>query len=148
MALNFETILGSITSELKTIAKTESVVGEPIEIAGKIIIPVIKIKLGFGAGAGEDMSGGKHAGGSGGGREAGAGCLRSWGAGGSGGGGGGGISIEPAAFITIVGDEFSVLSPRGSRFEKIAESVPGIVAKIMEIKGKSEESSSGEEEAM
>jgi uncharacterized spore protein YtfJ len=127
MALNFETILGSITSELKTIAKTESVVGEPIEIAGKIIIPVIKIKLGFGAGAGEDMSGGKHAGG-------------------SGGGGGGGVSIEPAAFITIVGDEISVLSPKGSRFEKIAESVPGIVTKIMEIKGKAEESSPEEEE--
>ena len=129
MALNFETILGSITGELKTIARTESVVGEPIEIAEKTIIPVIKIKLGFGAGAGEDMSGGKHAGG-------------------SGGGGGGGISIEPAAFITIVGDEISVLSPKGSRFEKIAESVPGIVTKIMEIKGKSEESSSGEEEPM
>jgi len=129
MALNFEAILGSITSELKTIAKTESVVGEPIVIAEKTIIPVIKIQLGFGAGAGEDMSGGKHAGG-------------------SGGGGGGGISIEPAAFITIVGDEISVLSPKGSRFEKIAESVPDIVTRIMEIKGKSEESSSGEEEAV
>lgn len=129
MALNFETILGSITSELKTFARTESVVGEPIEIAGKIIIPVIKIKLGFGAGAGEDVSGaGKHGAG-------------------AGGGGGGGIGIEPAAFITIVGDEISVLSPKGSRFEKIAESVPGIVAKIMEIKGKSQESSSEEEES-
>jgi len=127
MALNFETILGSITSELKTIAKTESVVGEPIEIEGKTIIPVISIKLGFGAGAGEDMSGGKHGSG-------------------AGGGGGGGIGIEPAAFITIVGDEISVLSPKGSRFEKIAESVPGIVTKIMEIKGKSEECCADKEE--
>ena len=126
MALNFESILGSITNELKTIAKTESVVGEPIEIDGKTIIPVIKIKLGFGAGAGEDMSGGKSSGG-------------------SGGGGGGGMGIEPAAFITIVGDEISVLSPKGSRFDKIAESVPGIVSKIMELKGKSEESSSDDE---
>ncbi len=125
MALNFEAILGSITSELKTIAKTESIVGEPMEIGEKTIIPVIKMRLGFGAGAGEDTSGGKQ----------------------SGGGGGGGVSIEPAAFITIVGDEISVLSPKGSRFEKIAESVPGIVTKIMEIKGKSEESSPGEEES-
>ncbi len=74
------------------------------------------------------MSGGKHSGG-------------------AGGGGGGGVGIEPAAFITIVGDEISVLSPKGSRFEKIAESVPGIVTKIMEIKGKSEDSSPGEEES-
>ena len=123
MAFNFETILGSITGELKTIARTESVVGEPIEIDGKTIIPVIKLKLGFGAGGGEDTSGEKK-----------------HGHGGNGGGGGGGINIEPAAFITIVGDDISVLSPKGSKFEKIAEAVPDIVSKIMEAQGKKHES--------
>lgn len=116
MALNFETIMGSITSELKAIAKTESIIGEPIEIDGKTIIPVIKMKLGFGGGSGEETVGGKSSGG-------------------AGGGGGGGIGIEPAAFITIVGDEISVLSPKGSKFEKLAGVVPGIVSKIMEAQG-------------
>lgn len=133
MGLNFESILGSITGELKTLARTESVVGAPIEIEGKTIIPVIKIRLGFGAGAGEDMSGERKRG------------PRGPGCGGNGGGGGGGVSIEPAAFITVIGDEISVLSPKGSKFEKFAETIPGIVTKIMEVRGKEQESADVEE---
>jgi len=129
MAFNFEDILKGITSELKSLASTKTVVGEPIDIAGKTIIPVIKIKMGFGAGAGEDVSG-----------------ERKHGHGGAGGGGGGGVNIEPAAFITIIGDEISVLSPKGSKFEKIAEAVPDIVAKIMAAQAKKEEVASGDEE--
>jgi uncharacterized spore protein YtfJ len=124
MAFNFETILGSITSELKTMARTESIVGEPITIDGKTIIPVIKMKLGFGAGGGEgdEAPGDKNKGPSG-----------------TGGGGGGGVNIEPAAFITIIGDEISILSPKGAKFEKLAEAVPGIVSKIIEAKSKAQE---------
>ena len=48
----FEEVLKAITSELKTFASTSSVVGEPINIDGKTIIPVIKLKLGFGGGSG------------------------------------------------------------------------------------------------
>jgi len=129
MAFNFEDILKGITSELKSFASTKTVVGEPIEIGNKTIIPVIKMKMGFGAGAGEDTSG-----------------ERKHGPGGNGGGGGGGASIEPAAFITIVGDEISVLSPKGSKFEKIAEAVPDIVAKIMAAQAKKGESDSEAEE--
>ena len=119
MALNFEEIAKSITGELKTFATTQSIVGEPMTIEGKTIIPVIRLKLGFGAGAREDTSGeGKH------------------GHGGTGAGGGGGVQVEPAAFITIIGDEISVLSPKGAKFDKLAEAVPGIVSKIMEAHGK------------
>jgi uncharacterized spore protein YtfJ len=128
MALDFETILAGITGELKTFARTESIVGEPMEMDGKTIIPVIKVRLGFGAGAGQDTSGEKK------------------GHGGSGGGGGGGIVVEPAAFITIIGDEISVLSPKGSKFEKLVEAVPTIVSKIMESRGKKDESHDEAEE--
>ena len=48
MALNIGEVAKNIANELKTFAKTESIVGDPIEIEGKIIIPVIKLKLGFG----------------------------------------------------------------------------------------------------
>ncbi len=129
MAFNFEDVLRGVTSELMTFAKTESIIGKPIEIDGKTIIPVIKIKLGFGAGAGEDPGG-----------------ERRHGRGGTGGGGGGGASVEPAAFITIIGDEISVLSPKGAKFEKIAEVIPAIVSKIMEAKGKADKSPNEAEE--
>ena len=113
-----EEVLKIITSELKAFASTSSIVGEPINIDGKTIIPVIKVKLGFGGGAGEETGGeSKHGGG-------------------TGAGGGGGVNVEPAAFITVIGDEISVLSPKGSRFEKLAEAVPAIVSKIMEAKEK------------
>lgn len=119
MTLNVGDVAKNIANELKTFAKTESIVGEPIDIEGKIIIPVIKVKLGFGVGGGEDTSAGKKPGPHG-----------------TGGGGGGGVSVEPAAFITIIGNEISVLSPKGSKFEKLAEAVPGIISKIMEAHGK------------
>ncbi|MBD3184659.1 sporulation protein [Candidatus Poribacteria bacterium] len=118
MAFNFEEILSSIGNQLKTFGSTESIVGTPIELDGKTIIPVIKMKLGFGIGGGEgDEGGGSHG---------------KHGPGGTGGGGGGGITVEPAAFITIKGDDISVLSPKGAKFEKLAEAVPGIVTKIVE----------------
>jgi uncharacterized spore protein YtfJ len=123
MAFMVEDILKSIVDELKTFATTKSIVGEPIIVEGKTIIPVIKLKLGFGGGGGEDMSVEKKNGN------------------GTGGGGGGGVYIEPAAFITVIGDQISVLSPKGNKFEKLAESVPEIVSKIMEMKGKKTENS-------
>lgn len=127
MAFSPEDVFKNIASELKTFATTESIVGEPITLEGKIIIPVIKLKMGFGGGGGEDTGERKH--------------------GGTGGGGGGGVSVEPAAFITIVGDEISVLSPKGGKFEKLAEAIPSIVSKIMEVHhGKKQESSSESEE--
>ena len=122
MAFSFEGVFNSIVGELKNFANTKTIVGDPINIEGKTIIPVIKLKLGFGAGGGEDTSGEKK-----------------HGCGGTGGGGGGGVHIEPAAFITVVGDEISVLSPKGAKFEKLAEAVPGIISKIMEAKSKHHE---------
>jgi uncharacterized spore protein YtfJ len=121
MAVSFEDVAKTIASELRSVATTESIVGDPIEIQGKTIIPVIKLKMGFGAGSGEDT-----------------GEQKKHGHGGSGGGGGGGVTVEPVAFITIIGDQISVLSPKGAKFEKLAETVPGIVSKIMDIKAKAE----------
>ena len=131
MAYIFEEIFKSIVSELKTFATTESIVGQPITIEGKTIIPVIKLKVGFGGGGGEgpEMPNEKKQGNNG-----------------VGGGGGGGVDIEPAAFITIVGDQISVLSPKGAKFDKLAEAIPNIMSKIMEAKGKMHGSSNTTEE--
>src|SRR3972149_5517950 len=112
-------LIKSILEELKAIAKTETIVGEPITIGDKTIVPVCKITLGFGAG-----------GGTGGAKDKGEGA-------GSGGGGGGGIF--PAAFIVIKGDEVSVLGVKPGKWEYILEAIPGIIEKFREgKKGKKE----------
>ena len=43
-------ILKDIVGELKNIATSQTVVGEPITVNEKTVIPVVKISLGFGAG--------------------------------------------------------------------------------------------------
>jgi len=82
-------LISTIVEELKSMATTESVVGEPIKVDGKTIIPVIKVSMGFGGGGGEDTGSQKH--------------------GGTGGGGGGGIKIEPVAFIVADEEQVSLL---------------------------------------
>ena len=112
-------LIKSILEELKAIAKTETIVGEPITIGDKTIVPVCKITLGFGAG-----------GGTGGAKDKGEGA---------GSGGGGGVAIFPAAFILIKGDEVSVLGVKPGKWEYILEAIPGIIEKFREgKKGKKE----------
>ena len=112
-------LIKSILDELKAIAKTETIVGEPITIGDKTIVPICKITLGFGAG-----------GGTGGAKDKGEGA---------GSGGGGGVAIFPAAFIVIKGDEVSVLGVKPGKWEYILEAIPGIIEKFREgKKGKKE----------
>jgi uncharacterized spore protein YtfJ len=107
-------LIKSILDELKVIAKTETIIGEPVSVGDKTIIPVCKITLGFGAG-----------GGTGGSKEKGEGL---------GSGGGGGVCIYPAAFIVIKGDEISVLGIKPGKWEYILEAIPGIIDKFREGK--------------
>lgn len=107
-------LIKSILDELKAIAKTETIVGEPITIGDKTIVPVCKITLGFGAGGGT-------------------GGVKDKGEG-SGSGGGGGVAIFPAAFIVIKGDEVSVLGVKPGKWEYILEAIPGIIEKFREGK--------------
>jgi uncharacterized spore protein YtfJ len=115
MATAAEQILKTILDEVKTIAKTETIIGEPINIANNTIIPVCKICIGFGGGGGE-------------------GEMKEKKGGGTGGGGGGGVKIDPAAFIVIKGEEVTVLGTKPGRLESLFETVPGIIDKIKEAK--------------
>ena len=78
---NVVDILKGVVSELKEMARSESIIGDPITVGDKTVIPIVKINVGFGAGGGQGEDDKKRAG--------------------FGGGGGGGASIEPAAFIII-----------------------------------------------
>lgn len=115
MATAAEQILKTILDEVRTIAKTETIIGEPINIGNNTIIPICKICIGFGGGGGE-------------------GEMKEKKGGGTGGGGGGGVKVDPAAFIVIKGEEVNVLGAKPGKLESLFESVPGIIEKINEAR--------------
>lgn len=110
MANNVVELLQSIVGELKQIASTESIVGEPITIGERTLVPIIRISIGFGAGGGEGSD--------------------SQNRGGFGGGGGGGARIEPAAFIVIEPDGISLLPAKPGTIDALVDAVPAVIGKI------------------
>ena len=50
---NVVDILKGVVSELKEMARSESIVGDPITVGDKTVIPIVKINVGFGAGGGQ-----------------------------------------------------------------------------------------------
>lgn len=119
-----------IASELERIANTKTIVGEPITAAGKTIIPISKVSMGFASGGGEGKRDNES---------------------GYGGGGGAGAKIEPVAFIMISAEEAKIfrISERGdagSLLNIIPELVPDIMDRLG-IKGKNKkEERPGEQE--
>ena len=104
-----ENLIAVVMGELRQIAKTETVVGEPVTVGDTVIVPVSKISFGFGAGGGGDEE-----------------------KGGGGSGTGGGVSIEPLAFVVITGGKPQLLSIKGKevKWSKILELVPDLVSKF------------------
>jgi len=104
-----------VVSGLATLSESVNVIGEPVEVGGKVIIPAVMTRVGFGAGGGSGSSPveGEQPGE----QES-----------GSGGGGGGGVTMTP---IFLVVDEdgerlLTVSSPLDracSVFEKAKEAL-------------------------
>lgn len=107
-------ILKSLVEELKTLAKTETIVGAPFSAGEFTIIPISRVSLGVGAGGG-------------------AGGAEKKGATGEGGGGGGGIRIQPVALVAARGEELNVhMLGRGAAFTHTIEKMPELVEKSLE----------------
>jgi uncharacterized spore protein YtfJ len=109
-------VLKTLVDQLRTIARTETIVSEPIMAAGKTIIPVSRIVLGFGGGGGQPAAGAKNSG--------------------PGGGGGAGLKIEPAAFIVIDQDKVSVLAVPHAKgdIESVLESIPSLIENLADLR--------------
>lgn len=125
MSNNVVDILKGVVGELREIARSETIIGEPVTIGNRTVIPVVKITVGFGAGGGQGEDEKSRSG--------------------FGGGGGGGTKIEPAAFIIIDEKGVSLLPVAKGKWENIIDAIPGIAKKISKLKdklkkGKSEES--------
>ncbi len=121
--MGVEDTIKEIACELERIATTKTVVGDPITAAGKTIIPISRISLGFGAGGGEGKKDTES---------------------GYGGGGGAGAKIEPVAFIMLSEEEARIfrISERGdagSILNAIPDLVPEIMDKLKGMRGKKKE---------
>ena len=87
----------SIVDDLGEHASVRSVYGDPIEAAGKTIVPVARVAYGFGGGFGR---GGEETEGEG---------VEGEGGTGEGFGGGGGVSARPVGVVEIDGEETRLL---------------------------------------
>ena len=111
-------LIKTLLEGFKAVAKTETVVGEGIKAGEFTVLPISKISLGVGAGAGTEQ-------------------IKT--SGGSGGAGGGGICVEPIAFLVVKDGEVSILNLRRlpAMIESFFSKVPDMVEKAVNIvKGK------------
>jgi len=114
-----EGLVKTTLGEIEKVLSTKTVVGEPITIEGKTIVPLISVGFGFGAGGGTGKGG-----------EA----SRQQGEG-TGGGSGGGAGIKPVAVIIISGEDVRVEPIVGGvagALEKVGESIPRMVEKVID----------------
>lgn len=117
-------IIGKLMDELRTIAKTETILGQGVQVGEFTLIPVSRISLGIGAGAGKGNESKKE---------------------GEGGAGGGGVVVTPIAFIAVKGGEISFhVLKKGGTLDSIFENLPELAEKILanrqKTEGKEEES--------
>lgn len=111
-------VIKTALDQIKYIAKTETVIGDPIKAGDVTLIPVSRVSIGFAAGgAGESE---KSTAGS---------------------GTGGGINITPVAFISISGDHVQVhpLTPSDPIMGKILSAAPDFMRKISKYMSKKDE---------
>jgi len=106
MMNDIESLFGKTVSEIERMLNSKTVVGDPIEIEGNTLIPLVNVGFGFGVGSGEGTEPKKGSG--------------------HGGGTGGGGGVKPVALIVVNADGVRVepvKSGAASVFETVAETV-------------------------
>jgi uncharacterized spore protein YtfJ len=118
MEINVEALLDKVSDHVKTLASTETVLGDEFTIGDFTCRPVIKVGTGFGSGTGSGRDPKTKADG-------------------SGGGAGAGIGISPVGFLVAKGDEISFIpSDKKSGLSALFDKVPDLMEKMMEMKEK------------
>jgi len=129
MRMEATDLIKTLLEGFKAVAKTETIVGEGIKAGEFTVLPISKISLGIGAGAGTEQ-------------------IKASGGGGS--AGGGGICVEPIAFLVIRDGEVSVLNLRRmpAMVEAFFGKIPDMLEKAVDVirgKRKTERSKAGDE---
>lgn len=114
--MSIDDLVKTVMGELHTIVKTETVIGEPVQVGlGTVLIPVCKVSFGFGVGGrGLESTGG--------------------------GGTGGGASVEPIAFVVIKDGKPQLLTfgEKKATLSKAIELLPDILSKVRDLRSKRE----------
>jgi uncharacterized spore protein YtfJ len=111
-------VIKTALDQMQYIAKTETVIGEPITAGNVTLIPVSRVSIGFAAGgAGKDDK-----------------CA-------TGAGTGGGISITPVAFISVIEDRVQVhpVSSEDPFLSWVVEKAPEAMKKVSALFKKKED---------
>ena len=110
MSTDVDKLLKTAFGEIEKVMTANTVIGDPVSLGCKTIIPVVGMSVDFGGGGGEGTAVNMS--------ESDCGT----GTGGAGGGAGGGFTIKPVALIIIDGDEIRVehLNVEQLKFEKPA----------------------------
>lgn len=121
-----ENVLETMYNKLDKFLKTETVIGDPMELGEIKLIPIITASFGMGGGLGEEN---KKEGKS------------------EGGGGGLGCRISPNAILVIKGDNVELIKLEGKRsLDKLFEMMPELVDKLDTLKSSKEEDGETETE--
>jgi uncharacterized spore protein YtfJ len=112
-----ENLTKTTLEEIEKVLTTRTVVGDPITVEGRTLIPLISVGFGFGAGGGSGKGETKQKGE------------------GEGGGTGGGAWVRPIAIIVMDKDGVRVEPIRrglSTTIDKISEAIPKVVDKFIE----------------
>ena len=103
-----ENILKATLEELRTLSRSETVFGDPVQAGEVTIIPVSRLSAGFAVGGNN-----------------GTGAI-------SGAGSGGGVSVNPVAFIVINGDSVKVhpIEKDDINFQKLLSMAPDLLKRF------------------
>jgi uncharacterized spore protein YtfJ len=131
MEINFKEMLEQVSDKVKSMANTDTVIGEAFELGAYKCKPVIKVGVGFGSGSGScGPSSHKSKADS------------------SGTGAGAGIGIAPVGFLVSKGDDIQFI-PAGNKggLSTLFEKMPEIMDKCIAYKKEKEEGTETDKKA-
>ena len=121
MDIKIEALLDTVSEHVKSLASTETVLGEEFKLGEFTCRPDIKVGTGFGSGVGSGTDP----------------KTKNQG---SGGGAGAGIGFVPLGFLVTKGDEISFIpSDKKTALSSLLDKVPDLVEKVAEMKNKEKE---------
>jgi uncharacterized spore protein YtfJ len=121
MDIKIEALLDKVSEHVKSLASTETVLGEEFKLGEFTCRPVIKVGTGFGSGVGSGTDP----------------KTKNQG---SGGGAGAGIGVVPLGFLVTKGEEISFIpSDKKTALSSLLDKVPDLVEKVAEMKNKENE---------
>jgi uncharacterized spore protein YtfJ len=122
-------LLDLVIGKLETVAQSDAVVGEPIELGGVTLVPLTRINLGFGVGGGEGEGQGFGPGAHGPKKQVG-GALGK----GVGGGTGGAAKVRPVGVAIFSADGVEILPIKDKKglMDRLFDKIPDLVEMVKE----------------